>query len=148
MFAPWCIRTKVVGVYAPVLKLGLQVAENGGYAHIESLCIRIWGIEKGIEKAKEGIGSKGITKEGQEEENRAPRSRTVPSCVRTCPWERFGKKSTQTCAITCCTHKVKAAHLLTVRPHGVSCDPTVPSGRIKIKAKIGISNFRARAKPL
>ncbi|MED6116380.1 hypothetical protein PIB30_099790, partial [Stylosanthes scabra] len=57
------------------------------------------GIEKGIEKAKEGIGSKEFTKEGQEEENRAPYGRTVPSCVRMCPWERFRKKSIQTRAI-------------------------------------------------
>ncbi|MED6223807.1 hypothetical protein PIB30_077756, partial [Stylosanthes scabra] len=61
------------------------------------------GIEKSIGKAKEGIGSKGFTMRKPREENRAPCSRTVPSCVRTCPWECFVKKSVQTCAIARCT---------------------------------------------
>ncbi|MED6126932.1 hypothetical protein PIB30_083255 [Stylosanthes scabra] len=60
---------------------------------------RFLGIEKSIRKAKEGIGSKGFTKRKPREENRAPCGRTVPSCVRTCPWERFGKKFAQTRAI-------------------------------------------------
>ncbi|MED6139785.1 hypothetical protein PIB30_087222, partial [Stylosanthes scabra] len=58
-----------------------------------------------------------------------PHDCTVPSC------DRAGTKS-------------KLHILLSVRPHGVPCDRTVPSGRIKIKAKIGISSFRARSKPL
>ncbi|MED6127286.1 hypothetical protein PIB30_086674 [Stylosanthes scabra] len=44
--------------------------------------------------------------------------------------------------------KSKLQSLLTVQPHHVPRDRTVPSGRTKIKAKNGISNFRARLKAL
>ncbi|MED6189392.1 hypothetical protein PIB30_095598 [Stylosanthes scabra] len=44
--------------------------------------------------------------------------------------------------------KSKLQFLLTVRRHGVLRDCTVPSGRIKIKAKNGISSFWARSKAL
>ncbi|MED6224058.1 hypothetical protein PIB30_080117, partial [Stylosanthes scabra] len=44
--------------------------------------------------------------------------------------------------------EVKLQSLLTVRPHRVPCDRTVPSVRIKIKAKDGISSFRAKSKAL
>ncbi|MED6212564.1 hypothetical protein PIB30_084630 [Stylosanthes scabra] len=44
--------------------------------------------------------------------------------------------------------KSKLHILLIVRLHGVPCDRTVLSGRIKIKVKIEISNLRARSKPL
>ncbi|MED6225936.1 hypothetical protein PIB30_098373 [Stylosanthes scabra] len=61
------------------------------------------GIEKGIEKAKENIRSKGVTRGSQEVESRAPCGRMVHLCVRMCPWERFGTKSAQTRASTCYT---------------------------------------------
>ncbi|MED6198995.1 hypothetical protein PIB30_071856, partial [Stylosanthes scabra] len=55
--------------------------------------LRLLGIEKGIEKAKESIGSKRFTRGSQEEENKALCGCAVPSCIRTCPSERFGKNS-------------------------------------------------------
>ncbi|MED6198044.1 hypothetical protein PIB30_062428 [Stylosanthes scabra] len=51
---------------------------------------RLFGIEKDIGKAKEGIRSKRITKGSQEVRSRAPCGCTVPSGDLTCPWERFG----------------------------------------------------------
>ncbi|MED6165353.1 hypothetical protein PIB30_098775 [Stylosanthes scabra] len=52
------------------------------------------GIENGIGKAKEGIGSKGFMKRS-EEENRALCDRTCASCVRTVPWESLRRLSAQ-----------------------------------------------------
>ncbi|MED6151618.1 hypothetical protein PIB30_084182 [Stylosanthes scabra] len=46
------------------------------------------------EKAKEGIGSKGFMKSCQEEENMAPFDCTYASCIRTFPWERLERVST------------------------------------------------------
>ncbi|MED6124930.1 hypothetical protein PIB30_063670 [Stylosanthes scabra] len=77
----------------------------------------------------------------------------VLSCDLTCPWEHFGIHF----ANTCVTHgpiarprgcEVNVAFLLTGRPRGVPRDRTVPSGRIKIKVKNGISSLRARSKAL
>ncbi|MED6199816.1 hypothetical protein PIB30_079443, partial [Stylosanthes scabra] len=115
---------------------------------------RLIGIEKSIGKAKESIGSKKVHK-------RKPRSMkqgTVRShgpivrphvflgafqdafyqypCDHTVPSrDRAGAKS-------------MLQFLLTVRLHGVPRERTVPSSRIKIKAKNGISSFRARFKAL
>ncbi|MED6139188.1 hypothetical protein PIB30_081567, partial [Stylosanthes scabra] len=97
------------------------------------------GIEKGIEEAKENIRSKGITRGSHEVRNRAPCGRTVPSSVLTCHWEQFGMKSAQTRAIA-------RSPRAPTRVQSQSC--TVPSDIIKIKAKIGISSFQARSKPL
>ncbi|MED6213522.1 hypothetical protein PIB30_094193 [Stylosanthes scabra] len=59
---------------------------------------RLLGIEKDIGKAKEGIGSKRITRGSQKVRNRAPCGRTISSCDLTCPWERFGMHSANTWA--------------------------------------------------
>ncbi|MED6164741.1 hypothetical protein PIB30_093076 [Stylosanthes scabra] len=59
-----------------------------------------FGVEKGIGKAKKGIGSKEFTRGSQEMRNRAPCGCTVPSCDLTCPWERFRMKSAQIRATT------------------------------------------------
>ncbi|MED6175245.1 hypothetical protein PIB30_076578 [Stylosanthes scabra] len=86
---------------------------------ISIICLLL-GIEKGIEKAKEGIRSKRISRGRQQVRIRAPCGRTVPSCDLTCPWERFGMHSAnnRTTARSHRGYKVKAAFLLIVRPHG------------------------------
>ncbi|MED6197475.1 hypothetical protein PIB30_056832, partial [Stylosanthes scabra] len=112
------------------------------------------GIEKGIRKAKEGI-------EGQKVHKRKPKSekqgtvRSHDPIVR--PHVSLGAFRDASCQYPRdCTvspsdragAKSKLQSLLTVRPHRVPHDRTVPSGRIKIKAKNGISSFRARSKAL
>ncbi|MED6124755.1 hypothetical protein PIB30_061882 [Stylosanthes scabra] len=114
--------------------------------------LRLIGIEEGIRKAKEGI-------EEQNDHKRKPKSEkqsivwSHDPIVR--PHMSLGAFRDAFCQYPCdCTvstrdradAKSKLQSLLTVRPHRVPCDRAVPSGRIKIKAKNEISNFRARTK--
>ncbi|MED6160579.1 hypothetical protein PIB30_052738 [Stylosanthes scabra] len=112
------------------------------------------GIEKGIRKAKEGIEEQKVHKRKPKSEKQGTVRSHSPivrphvsleafrdvscqySCDRTVlPRDRVGAKS-------------KLQSLLTVQPHRVRRVRTVPSGRIKIKARNGISSFRARSKAL
>ncbi|MED6139322.1 hypothetical protein PIB30_082725 [Stylosanthes scabra] len=96
------------------------------------------GIEKGIEKAKEGIGSKEFTKEGQEEKNRVPYGRTIPSCIRTCPWKRFEKKSAH---VRPRGYKVKAVHFV----DRVSARYRMAESKLRLKLKFQV--FGPRPSP-
>ncbi|MED6213739.1 hypothetical protein PIB30_096214 [Stylosanthes scabra] len=108
---------------------------------------RLLGIEKGREEAKEGIRCKGIIRGSQEERDTGHRAVTR-SLV--CHRVSLGAFRDEVCPdpydriIPLCVRtstKSKLHVLLTVRPHGILRNHTVPSGRIKIKAKNGISSF-------
>ncbi|MED6175949.1 hypothetical protein PIB30_083187 [Stylosanthes scabra] len=119
-------------------------------------CARIGliGIEEGIRKAKEGIEEQKVHKRTPKSEKQGTVQSHSP-IVR--PHVSLGAFRDAFCQYPCdrmvplCNRvgaKSKLKSLLTVRPHRVPRDRTVPSGRIKIKAKNGISSFRAKTKAL
>ncbi|MED6126734.1 hypothetical protein PIB30_081252 [Stylosanthes scabra] len=103
-------------------------------------------IENGKGNAKESIGSKGFMKRSQEQENRASCDRTHTPCVRTSPWEhqRFASASLVRLHVLVENDERNIDFVERAAARPLCASAQVHIAEIKLKAKIGISSFRAK----